>query len=90
MSSFQAAPGVRLLETEDGGLIVNLQTDFYYALNRTGLETWHVLSAGGTIEQAAGGLASAFGVRDERAVALVENFLRDARSASLLVEQRDE
>lgn len=90
MSSFEAAPAVRLLATEDGALIVDLQTDFYYALNRTGLETWNILSVGGTVKQAADALARSFGVSNDRVLPLVEQFVESALSASLLIERAND
>ncbi|MBI3493576.1 MAG: PqqD family protein [Acidobacteria bacterium] len=90
MNRFEAAPATRLLSTEDGALIVDLQTDLYYSLNRTGLETWNVLSVGGTVKQAAGALARSFGVPIDRALALVEGFVDSALSASLLVARGDD
>lgn len=90
MSSLEAAPAIRLLPTEDGALIVDLQTDLYYSLNCTGFETWNVLSVGGTVEEAAGALVRSFGVPGDRALTLVERFVESATSASLLVERGDD
>ncbi|MBI3402363.1 MAG: PqqD family protein [Acidobacteria bacterium] len=90
MSDLEAAPAIRLLATEDGALIIDLQTDLYYSLNRTGLETWKVLSGGGTVRQAADALARSFGVPGDRALPLVERFVESATSASLLARQDDE
>lgn len=90
MSGFEASPAIRLLPTEDGALIVDLQTDLYYSVNRTGLEAWNVVSVGGTVKEAAGALARSFGVPSDRAVTLVERFVASAMSASLLVERGDD
>jgi hypothetical protein len=90
MGSFAAAAAVRLLPTEDGALLVDLQTDLYYSLNRTGLETWNVLSVGGTVTHAADALARSFGIPGDRAWTLVERFVESVTNASLLVKQGDD
>lgn len=89
MSRFEAAPAVRLLRTEGGAVVIDLRTDAYYSLNRTGLEAWNVLSAGGTASQAADNLVGAFGVARDRALACVDRFVEEALSASLLTHRQD-
>jgi hypothetical protein len=85
---FRADPDVILTELQDGtGVLLHLGSKFYYALNRTGVVAWKLLS-GGEARDAAGlaqALLSRFaGVAVDRARADVDALLRELEDEGLI------
>jgi hypothetical protein len=46
MSAYQVHPSVVCTVLEDGGVLLHLDTKFYYSLNRTGLAIWMAMEDG--------------------------------------------
>ena len=46
MPQYTPHPSVVCTVIEDGGVLLHLDTKFYYSLNRTGLAVWSLLEAG--------------------------------------------
>ncbi len=51
MPSIETNPDVVSSDLLDGGILFNLSTKQYYALNRTGLAVWKVLESGGDSDE---------------------------------------
>ena len=64
--SYRVSNAIRVAATEDGALLVDLATNYYYSLNHTGYRAWCILSGGGTPEDAARALGEAWSVPPDR------------------------
>ena len=89
MTTFVPSPSTRFLSTEDGALLLNLDTDAYYALNRTGLEAWKILSTGRRLEVVAEVLTGSFDVSRGEALGCLRRFTAELLKESLLVERNE-
>lgn len=88
MAALRTDPEVILTELHEGtGVLLHLGTKFYYALNRTGVLVWKLVSSGEAVD--ADGLARALadrfaGTTVERARADVDALLAELRAEGLL------
>jgi len=81
-------PNVLLTELQDGtGVLLHLDTKFYFALNRTGIATWRALEQGATLEDVSAALVDRFEIDEPQARRDVEALLSEL-GAEALVEQR--
>lgn len=85
-TKYTAAPGVRVLETQDGCLLLDLETNAYYSLNRTGVTAWEGITQGHTEETLARRFEEHYGVPRSGARKIVEGFVRELAGESLLVK----
>jgi hypothetical protein len=83
-------PQVLFTELEDGtGVLLHLDTKFYYTLNATGVVVWKALSAAAPSASAiATKIAEAFRVEPEAAEKDVEALLADLVADGLVLEAR--
>ncbi|MEU9338862.1 lasso peptide biosynthesis PqqD family chaperone [Streptomyces sp. NPDC048290] len=73
-------PDFTLTETDDSAVLLNERTGGYWQLNPTGARVLGDLLAGRTEEETATGLADAYGIPRERAVADVAHLLDRLRA----------
>jgi hypothetical protein len=83
MSSLAPHPSVVCTVLDEGGVLLHLDTKYYYSLNRTGMAVWSALEAGAAD---AGALARAAGIdaNDPSAQDTLRSFLAELESASLV------
>lgn len=82
MASLVASPKVILTETQEGGVLLDLDTKFYFTLNASGVTVWKRLAKGpATLDDLGAALSDEFDVDRETAS-------RDA--ASVVAVLRDE
>ena len=81
-------PQVLFTELDDGtGVLLHLDTKFYFTLNATGVVVWKSLAAGATsIDAVAGDIAAAFRVDPETAARDVRAVLSDMLEGELVLE----
>lgn len=82
MNRLEAHPSVVCTVLEEGGVLLHLETKYYYSLNRTALALWLHLESG--YADLAGALAARFPAAEGRDAALQEFVAR--LSAERLVE----
>lgn len=81
-------PDVLLTELQDGtGVLLHLETKFYFALNRTGIATWRALENGATVGDISAALVDRFEIDEPRARRDVEALLEEL-GAEDLVERK--
>lgn len=72
---------------DDEAVVVNVETSYYYGLNRAGTFVWTALSERArSVDELADELAAAFEVELSRAREDVETLLADLKREDLLVE----
>lgn len=83
-------PDVLFTELNDGtGVLLHLQTKFYFTLNATGVLVWKSLAEGNTSEEAiAAALSHAFRVDAETAARDVSTMLTELSENELLIPTR--
>ncbi len=71
---------------DDGtGVILNLETKYYFTLNQTGVALWQALEAGaGTAREIAQALSRTFEVDEAQALKDVEDVLRELVAENLV------
>ncbi|UQA55308.1 PqqD family protein [Polyangium aurulentum] len=83
-------PQVLFTELEDGtGVLLHLDTKFYYTLNATGVVVWKALAgAAPSVAAIATKISEAFRVEPEAAEKDVEQVLADMLADGLVIEAR--
>jgi hypothetical protein len=82
-------PQVLFTEIDDGtGVLLHLDTKFYYTLNATGVAVWKALGdrGGASVSAIAGRLAAEFRVAEEQARADVDALLGELRADGLVID----
>ena len=78
-------PHVVTTELEDGAILLNLNTKYYYNLNETGLSIWHALDASGDPETIAEKLTDAYDIDRKQASAYLGVLLDDLEKEGLII-----
>jgi hypothetical protein len=83
---YKAAPKILLTELPDGtGVLLSLETKFYYTVNRTGVLVWRTLENGAvTKHEIARALAERYDVGDDQAGQDVTDVLDDLIAEKLV------
>jgi hypothetical protein len=85
-------PQVLFTEIDDGsGVLLHLETKFYYTLNRTGVTVWKALKDGSSLTLSALGdqIAAKFLVDAEAATRDVVRLLEELRADGLVIDRSD-
>ena len=72
-------------ELEDGAILLNLNTKFYYNLNETGLSIWQALDEDGDPETVARKLTDIYEIDRKQASAYLNELLEDLEKEGLIV-----
>ena len=83
-------PEVVCTELEDGAVLLNLETRWYYSLDRVGLAIWNLIDSAGSRDELIDQLMSSHEAGDESPGALVDDFLEQLRSETLVVSDDEE
>jgi Coenzyme PQQ synthesis protein D (PqqD) len=75
-------------ELEDGAILLNLNTKYYYNLNETGLIIWQALDESGDPEAMATKLTDEYDVDREQASACLRDLLEELEKEGLIFEDR--
>ena len=81
---YRPAPEVRTTRVDGDAVLLDLETERYFSLNRTGSTAWEALEAGGTGEEAVRAVMRRFDVPEDRARADVQALLSRLSGAGLL------
>jgi len=88
---YRAAPKVLLTELPDGtGVLLSLETKFYYTINRTGVLVWRTLENGAvTMGEIARALRERFAVSDDQAAQDVQEVLDNLMAEELVCPEEE-
>jgi hypothetical protein len=75
-------------ELEDGAILLNLNTKYYYNLNETGLSIWQALDDSGDPETIATKLTDAYDIDRKKASACLGELLEDLEKEGLIFGDR--
>lgn len=90
MAPLRSSPDVLLTELQDGtGVLLDLGTKFYFALNRTGVAAWKAIASGSAAsDEIVGAIVARFaGATPEQVRPDVEALLRELRAEGLVREE---
>ena len=85
--TYRKNPSVACTELDDGAVLLNLDTKYYFNLNETGLRIWQIMEEFRTPAEIAGKLACEYDVDEERATASVLRLLGELKKEELVVSQ---
>ena len=78
-------PHVVTTELEDGAILLNLNTKYYYNLNETGLSIWQALDASGDSETIASKLTDKYDIDRNHASAYLGELLDELEKEGLII-----
>ncbi len=84
-NSYQKNPSVVCTELDDGGVLLNLDTKYYYNLNETGLRIWQVMDKFQNPPEIAEKLVNEYEVDVERAKVSVIRLMEDLEKEGLII-----
>ena len=87
LKTYQKNPSVVCTELDDGAILLNLDTKYYYNLNETGLRIWQILDEVGTPLQIAKRLASEYDIDVEGAETSVFRLIKELEIEGLVIKQ---
>ena len=87
LKTYQKNPSVVCTELDDGAILLNLDTTYYYNLNETGLRIWQILDEVGTPLQIAQRLASEYDIDVEGAETSVFRLIKELEIEGLVMKQ---
>jgi Coenzyme PQQ synthesis protein D (PqqD) len=82
---YQRNPSVSCTELEDGAVLLNLDTKYYYTLNSTGLRIWQIMDESKDPLEIAQRLATEYEVDEEKAKASVVNLMEELEQEGLII-----
>ncbi len=83
--AYQKNPHVVTTELEDGAVLLNLNTKYYYNLNETGLSIWQALDESGDPETIATKLTDSYDIDRRQASAYLGELLEDLEKEGLVI-----
>jgi hypothetical protein len=84
MSSLVPHPSVVCTILDEGGVLLHLDTKYYYSLNRSGMAVWSALEAGAADPQSLARAAGLDGNGSGEGAATIRSFLADLEAARLV------
>ncbi len=78
-------PSVVCTELDDGAVLLDLDTKYYYNLNETGLRIWQMMEESQNLAEVAKRLANEYEVEVERAKASVARLMKDLEKERLIM-----
>ncbi|GIW46957.1 MAG: hypothetical protein KatS3mg078_0838 [Deltaproteobacteria bacterium] len=81
-------PSVVCTEIEDGAVLLNLDTKYYYSLNETGLRIWKIMDECRSSLEVAKRLANEYAVSVERAREGVERLMGELEKEGLIITKK--
>ena len=84
LKTYHKNPEVVTTELEDGAILLNLNTKYYYNLNETGLSIWLALDESGDPETIATKLTDVYDIDRNQASAYLHELLEDLEKEDLI------
>ena len=85
LKTYHKNPEVVTTELEDGAILLNLNTKYYYNLNETGLSIWQALDESGDPETITTKLTDAYDIDRKQASAYLDELLEDLEKEGLII-----
>jgi hypothetical protein len=82
---YQRNPSVSCTELEDGAVLLNLDTKYYYTLNSTGLRIWQIMDESKDPLEIAQKLAIEYEVDEEKAMESVVKLMEELEQEGLII-----
>ena len=86
--TYRKNPSVACTELDDGAVLLNLDTKYYFNLNKTGLRIWQIMEKVRTPLEIAEKLAREYDVNVERAKVSVVRLLGELEKEELIISQQ--
>ena len=86
--TYQKNPSVACTELDDGAVLLNLDTKYYFNLNETGLRIWQIMEDSLNSIEIAEKLAGEYDVDLENAKASVLRLLGELEKEELIISQQ--
>jgi hypothetical protein len=83
--TYQKNPSVVCTELDDGAVLLNLDTKYYYNLNETGLRIWQIMEEVENPAEIAEKLANEYEIDVERAKASVVKLMEELEKEGLII-----
>jgi hypothetical protein len=83
--SYHKNPDVVTTDLDDGAILLNLNTKYYYTLNETGLSIWQAFDECGDPDAIATKLTDAYDVDRKQASAYLFELLKDLEKEGLII-----
>lgn len=90
LKTYHRKPHVVTTELEDGAILLNLSTKYYYNLNETGLSIWQALDESGDPKAIATKLTDAYDIDRKQASAYLIGLLEDLEKEGLIIGKNQE
>lgn len=84
---YQKNPSVLCTELEDGAVLLNLDTKYYYTLNSTGLRIWQIMDELKAPLDIAQKLTIEYDVDKEKAKTSVVRLMEDLKQEGLIISE---
>jgi len=79
-------PSVVTTELDDGAILLNLDTKYYYNLNETGLRMWKELEADQNLFSIAKTIAKEYGTDEEKVKKSITRWVGELKKEGLVIE----
>ena len=83
---FEADPNVLFTELGEEGVLLHLDTQYYFSLNETGLKIWQGINEGKTLAEVAEALCEDYEIDEAGAWEHVSSFAAHLKEMELLVD----
>jgi hypothetical protein len=88
MKFYRKNSNVVTTELEDGAILLDLNTKYYYNLNETGLSIWKALDETGNPEAIATKLIDEYDIDRQQATACLQELLEDLEKEGLILRNK--
>ncbi len=85
--TYRKNPSVVCTELDDGAVLLDLDTKYYYNLNETGLRIWQIMEESQNLAEIAEKLSIEYAVEAERAKAGVARLMKDLEKERLIMSK---
>jgi Coenzyme PQQ synthesis protein D (PqqD) len=83
--SYHKNPDVVTTDLDDGAILLNLNTKYYYTLNETGLSIWQAFDESGDPDVITAKLTDAYDIDTKQASACLFELLEDLEKEGLII-----
>ncbi len=83
--TYRKNPSVACTELDDGAVLLNLDTKYYYNLNKTGLRIWQIMEESQDLTEIADKLSNEYEVDIEKAKSSVLKLVGDLEKDGLIM-----
>ncbi len=85
LKSYQKNPSVVCTELDDGAILLNLDSKYYYNLNETGLRIWHIMEESQDPMEIAKKLTDEYEIDLEKAKTSVVRLMEDLEKEGVII-----